>query len=63
MFLNETLFVLAYTANIMATLPEKTDVKNISVAENITTTTLSPEEEENKFDLDDRKCRLRFFCL
>lgn len=60
MFLNETLFVLAYTANIMATLPEKTDVKNVSIAENITTTTLSPEEEENKFDLDDRKCRLRF---
>lgn len=51
MFLNETLLVLAYTANMMATLPEK----NVSV-QNISTTTLSPEEKENKFDLDDRKC-------
>lgn len=56
-FLNETLLVLAYTANMMATLPEKTDPKNISVAQNITTTTLSPEEMENKFDLDDRECQ------
>jgi len=54
-FLNEML-VLAYTANMMATLPEKTDPRNISVAENITTTTMSPEEVENIFDLDDRKC-------
>ncbi|XP_070153507.1 pancreatic lipase-related protein 2 isoform X2 [Polyergus mexicanus] len=61
MFLNETLFVLAYTANIMATLPEKTDVKNVSVAENITTTTLSPEEKENKFDLDDQWYMWRCF--
>jgi len=53
-FLNETLLVLTYTANMMATLQEK----NISVAQNITTTTLSPEEVENKFDLDDRKCQL-----
>ncbi|KAL6257487.1 hypothetical protein P5V15_011057 [Pogonomyrmex californicus] len=53
-FLNETLLVLAYTANMMATLPEKTDLKNTSVAQNITTTTLSPEEMENKFDLDDQ---------
>lgn len=60
MFLNETLFVLAYTANIMATLPEKTDMENVSLIENITTTTLSPEEEENKFDLDDRKCKFFF---
>lgn len=61
MFLNETLFVLAYTANIMATLPEKTDVKNVSIAENITTTTLSPEEKENKFDLDDQWYMWRCF--
>lgn len=54
MFLNETLLVLAYTANMMATLPEK----NVSEVQNISTTTLSPEEEENKFDLDDRKYHL-----
>lgn len=62
-FLNGTLLALAYTANMMATLPEKTDLKNISVAQNITTTTLSPEEVENKFDLDDRKCQLRKLCF
>jgi hypothetical protein len=56
MFLNETLLVLAYTANMMATLPEEADSKNISATQNVTTTTLSPEEEENKFDMDDRKC-------
>ncbi|XP_012233169.2 pancreatic lipase-related protein 2-like [Linepithema humile] len=61
MFLNETLFVLAYTANMMATLPEKTDSKNISVVQNITTTTLSPEEKENKFDLDDQWYMWRCF--
>ncbi|XP_029155587.1 pancreatic triacylglycerol lipase-like [Nylanderia fulva] len=54
MFLNQTLYVLAYTANMMATLPENTDVKNVSVAKNITTTTLSPEEAENTFNLDDQ---------
>lgn len=58
-FLNGTLLVLTYTANMMSTLPEKTDTKNISAAQNITTTTLSPEELENRFDLDDRKCQLR----
>ncbi|XP_020284566.1 pancreatic lipase-related protein 2-like [Pseudomyrmex gracilis] len=47
-FLNETLFVLAYTANIIANLPE-----NNTAVQNVTTTTLSPEEQENKFDLDD----------
>lgn len=56
MLLNETLMVLAYTANMMATLPEK----NNSVG-NVSTTTLSPEEEENKFGLDDRKCRDSIF--
>jgi len=59
-FLNEML-VLAYTANMMATLPEKTDPRNISVAQNITTTTMSPEEVENIFDLDDRKCHFEKF--
>lgn len=54
MFLNETLLVLAYTANMMATLPEEGS-KNVSAIQNISTTTLSPEEEENKFDMDDRK--------
>jgi len=44
----------------MSTLHEKTDMKNVSLAENITTTTLSPEEKENKFDLDDRKCTFFF---
>lgn len=52
---------MAYTANMMATLPEKTDVKNVSIAENITTTTLSPEEEENKFDLGDQWYMWRCF--
>lgn len=60
MFLNETLFVLAYTVDFMSTLHEKIDMKNVSLAENITTTTLSPEEKENKFDLDDRKCTFFF---
>lgn len=52
--------MLTYTAGFISGLPEKTDVKNVSLAENITTTTLSPEEEENKFDLDDRKCKFFF---
>jgi len=49
-FLNE-MIMLAYTAQMMSTLPEKGG--NISVAQN--TTTLSPMEVENKFDFDDRK--------
>ncbi|XP_011688302.1 PREDICTED: pancreatic lipase-related protein 2-like [Wasmannia auropunctata] len=54
MFLNETMMVLAYTANMMVNMPEKTDSGNISEAQNISTTTLSPVEMENKFDLDDQ---------
>lgn len=61
MFLNETLLVLAYTANMMATLPEEAGTRNVSAIQNVTTTTLSPEEEENKFDMDDRKCELVVF--
>ena len=49
-FLNE-MIMLAYTAQMMSTLPEKGG--NISVAQN--TTTLSPVEVQNKFDFDDRK--------
>ncbi|KAG7212402.1 hypothetical protein KM043_012720 [Ampulex compressa] len=64
MFLNETLLVLAYTANMMATLQEKADIqsaeKNNTVV-NVTTTTLSPEEEENKFDLEDQWYMWRCF--
>lgn len=66
-FLNGTLLVLTYTANMMSTLPEKTDTKNISAAQNITTTTLSPEELENRFDLDDQwymwRCYKPFGCF
>lgn len=58
MFLNETLLLLTYTANVMATLPNDTNTRNTEVKvelKNITTTTLSPEEEENKFDFEDGK--------
>lgn len=58
MFVNETMLILAYTANMMATLPEKAgsqSVDNNIEKQNITTTTLSPEEKENQFDLQDRK--------
>ncbi|XP_066603487.1 inactive pancreatic lipase-related protein 1-like [Prorops nasuta] len=57
MFLNETLLILTYTANMMATLPQKNDSKSIggdSDILNVTTTTLSPEEKENKFDFEDQ---------
>ncbi|XP_057318077.1 pancreatic lipase-related protein 2-like [Microplitis mediator] len=64
MFLNETLVLLTYTANMMATLPNETNTQNISkinvigndnsdLKNNYSTTTLSPEEEENKFNLED----------
>ncbi|XP_012288551.1 pancreatic triacylglycerol lipase [Orussus abietinus] len=56
MFLNESLLVLMYTANMMASLPNETDSKsseNGLEPHNQTTTTLSPEENENKFDFED----------
>ncbi|XP_043279653.1 pancreatic triacylglycerol lipase-like [Venturia canescens] len=57
MFLNDTIMVLMYTANMMATLPNDTDTQKGTGVEikrqNVTTTTLSPEEEENKFDFED----------
>ncbi|KAG5335487.1 LIPR2 protein, partial [Acromyrmex charruanus] len=61
-FLNE-MIMLAYTAQMMSTLPEKGG--NISVAQN--TTTLSPVEVENKFDFDDQwymwRCYEPFGCF
>lgn len=56
MFLNETLLLLTYTANMMATMPNETTIQNINVTgpvHNITVTTLSPEEEENNFGFED----------
>ncbi|KAG5327462.1 LIPR2 protein, partial [Pseudoatta argentina] len=61
-FLNE-MIMLAYTAQMMSTLPEKGG--NISEAQN--TTTLSPVEVENKFDFDDQwymwRCYEPFGCF
>lgn len=57
LFLNETLLVLTYTANIMARLPEQenpTSLEDSNDFSNLTTTTLSPEEEENKFEFEDQ---------
>lgn len=57
MFLNETLLVLIYTANMMANLPNETDSRNNEIDHgdyNATkTTTLSPEEKDNRFDFED----------
>lgn len=64
MFLNDTLFVLMYTANMMATLPnetknEPTIAPSLS-KQSLLTTTLSPEEKENKFDFEDGNLFLIF---
>lgn len=58
MFLNDTLLMLMYTANIMSTIPNETKSDNHQIEDqmdriNVTTTTLSPEEKENKFDFED----------
>lgn len=58
MFLNDTLLMLMYTANIMSTIPNETKSDNHQIEDhldriNSTTTTLSPEEQENKFDFED----------
>ena len=58
MFLNDTLLTIMLTANMMATIPNETDSDSRQIEDqinkiNITTTTLSPEEEENKFDFAD----------
>lgn len=57
MFLNDTLLVLTYTANMMATFDKMDNGTSIEGDLDIynATTTLSPEEKENKFDFDDRK--------
>lgn len=57
-FVNGTMMLLAYTANMIATLPEKVGSElgeNTIDNTNLTTTTLSPEERENQFDFDDRE--------
>ena len=54
-FVNGTMMILAYTANMIATLPERVDENTVVDRSNVTTTTLSPEERENQFDFDDRK--------
>lgn len=64
MFVNETMLILAYTANMMATLPEKVGSQAVDVnieTQNVTTTTLSPEEKENQFDLQDQWYMWRCF--
>lgn len=64
MFLNETLLVLTYTANIMSRLPpqnKSTAIVDSNDFSNQSTTTLSPEEEENKFDFEDQWYMWRCF--
>lgn len=51
MFLNE-MIMMAQAANIMVSLNA---TPNVTTAMNISTTTMSPEEKENKFGIDDRK--------
>lgn len=69
MFLNDTLLVLMYTANMMATLPNETDTQNsvTSHENNSSTTTLSPEERDNQFDMADDwymwRCYQPFGCF
>ncbi|XP_053979275.1 pancreatic triacylglycerol lipase-like isoform X1 [Hylaeus volcanicus] len=56
MFLNETMLIFAVTANLVATIKDKQSlqaVNNHIDIHNATTTTLSPEEEENRFDFQD----------
>ncbi|KAK9303172.1 hypothetical protein QLX08_004964 [Tetragonisca angustula] len=53
-FVNGTMMILAYTANMIATLPERVDENTVVDRSNVTTTTLSPEERENQFDFDDQ---------
>lgn len=60
MFLNDTLVMLMVTANMMATIPNGTETDSRQIKDQIplinsTTTTLSPEEQENKFDFEDGK--------
>lgn len=46
--------MLTYTANVMSTLPNETKIRNSEVKlPDMTTTTLSPEEAANKFELAD----------
>ncbi|XP_076236592.1 pancreatic lipase-related protein 2 [Calliopsis andreniformis] len=64
MFLNETLLILAYTAKMIATLPEQSGsqvIDNNFVKQNVTTTTLSPEEAENQFNIEDNWYMWRCF--
>ncbi|XP_076160509.1 pancreatic lipase-related protein 2 [Ptiloglossa arizonensis] len=64
MILNETMLIIAYTANMIATLPEKSGIQSVDnnlERNNVTTTTLSPEEEENRFDIDDKWYMWRCF--
>ncbi|XP_033327450.2 pancreatic triacylglycerol lipase isoform X1 [Megalopta genalis] len=62
MFLNQTMMMLAYTVNAIATLPKNTStqIEDVKV-QNLTTTTLSPEEVENQFDLEDNWYMWRCF--
>lgn len=64
MLLNETMLLFAVYANMIATLPEKSGSQAVGSnidGQNVTTTTLSPEEEENQFDLEDNWYMWRCF--
>ncbi|XP_063992120.1 pancreatic triacylglycerol lipase-like [Diachasmimorpha longicaudata] len=56
MIFNDTLLVLTYTAGMMATLSNDTKDRGGGAGgklQNVTTTTMSPEEAANNFDLED----------
>lgn len=57
MFLNDTFLLFVYTANIMSTLPNQTNINDSanSQGSDVSTTTLSPEERDNRFDPGDGK--------
>lgn len=53
--LNETLWVMIYTAKMMATLPEKNNTGNVTVIQDTRPMSLLPEEMGNQTDLHDSK--------
>lgn len=64
MFVNQTMLMIAYTANMMATLSKNSSLETGNGGfkrQDVITTTLSPEEKENRFDLEDNWYMWRCF--
>ena len=66
MLLNDTILMTMFTINMIATMPNETEIQSPDdevIRRNITTTTMSPEKKEDTFNIGDGENKNTEICI